>query len=130
MDDVLCIEHAGDRQLLSIRGLSLDLSCCASDHLQEIVVFNLDFPSDTSSVKFRAVQWICTEVMLAVAALANLMPRKLLALIHFLPILTKCSKILPLHLLALVAGRAPRLCVEHDLAADWDQKYVWLPFCS
>ncbi|KAK7560488.1 amino acid permease [Phyllosticta citricarpa] len=44
--------------------------------LSEIVVFKLDFPSDTSSVKFRAVQWICTEVMLAVAALANLMPPK------------------------------------------------------
>ncbi|EOO03280.1 putative amino acid protein [Phaeoacremonium minimum UCRPA7] len=42
--------------------------------LSEIVVFDLDFPSDTSSVKFRAVQWICTEVLLAAAALWNLMP--------------------------------------------------------
>ena len=40
--------------------------------LSEIVVFNLDFPSDASSVKFRAVQWICTEVMLAVACICNL----------------------------------------------------------
>ncbi|KAL1614230.1 hypothetical protein SLS56_012162 [Neofusicoccum ribis] len=41
---------------------------------QEIVVFNVDFPSDASSVKFRAVQWICTEIMLAIAAIANLLP--------------------------------------------------------
>lgn len=45
---------------------------------QEIVVFNVDFPSDASSVKFRAVQWICTEIMLAIAAIANLLPRELL----------------------------------------------------
>lgn len=44
--------------------------------VQEIVVFNLDFPSDTSSVKFRAVQWITTEVMLALAAIWNLLPRR------------------------------------------------------
>ncbi|GME60207.1 amino acid transporter [Neofusicoccum parvum] len=42
--------------------------------LSEIVVFNVDFPSDASSVKFRAVQWICTEIMLAIAAIANLLP--------------------------------------------------------
>ncbi|KKY15895.1 putative amino acid permease [Phaeomoniella chlamydospora] len=42
--------------------------------LSEIVVFNLDFPSDASSVKFRAVQWICTEIMLALAAIGNLLP--------------------------------------------------------
>ncbi|KAK7699639.1 hypothetical protein SLS57_012351 [Botryosphaeria dothidea] len=42
--------------------------------LSEIVVFNVDFPSDASSVKFRAVQWICTEIMLAMAAIANLLP--------------------------------------------------------
>ncbi|EOD47670.1 putative amino acid protein [Neofusicoccum parvum UCRNP2] len=42
--------------------------------LSEIVVFNVDFPSDASSVKFRAVQWICTETMLAIAAIANLLP--------------------------------------------------------
>lgn len=38
-------------------------------------MFGKDFPTDTSSVKFRAVQWICTEVLLAVAAVWNLMPR-------------------------------------------------------
>lgn len=43
--------------------------------IQEITVFNLDFPSDASDVKFRAVQWICTEVMLALAVLLNLLPR-------------------------------------------------------
>lgn len=48
--------------------------------IQEIVVFNLDFPSDTSSVKFRAVQWICTEILLALACIANLLPRECLLL--------------------------------------------------
>ena len=41
---------------------------------QEITVFNLDFPSDASDVKFRAVQWICTEILLALAALLNFLP--------------------------------------------------------
>ncbi|KZF25178.1 putative amino acid permease [Xylona heveae TC161] len=40
--------------------------------LSEINVFGLDFPTDPSNVKFRAVQWICTEVFLALAALVNL----------------------------------------------------------
>ncbi|GAB7350261.1 hypothetical protein MBLNU459_g0907t1 [Dothideomycetes sp. NU459] len=44
---------------------------------EEIVVFNLDFPSDASSVKFRAVQWICTEVLLALACLVNLLPPRI-----------------------------------------------------
>lgn len=43
--------------------------------LAEITVFELDFPSDSSSVKFRAVQWICTEVMLGLAVLVNFLPR-------------------------------------------------------
>lgn len=43
---------------------------------QEISVFEVDFPMDTSDVKFRAVQWICTEVLLAFAALWNLLPRE------------------------------------------------------
>ncbi|KAJ5223396.1 Thiamine transporter thi9 [Penicillium chermesinum] len=42
--------------------------------LAELTVFNVDFPSDTDSVKFRAVQWICTEVLLALAALLNFLP--------------------------------------------------------
>jgi amino acid transporter len=40
-------------------------------------VFNLSFPTDTSDVKFRAVQWICTEILLALAAIINFLPRKL-----------------------------------------------------
>ncbi|KAM0188237.1 hypothetical protein ACHAPI_010726 [Fusarium lateritium] len=42
--------------------------------LSEIAVFGTDFPSDSSSVKFRAVQWILTEVMLALACIWNLLP--------------------------------------------------------
>ncbi|KAF5230746.1 hypothetical protein FANTH_13738 [Fusarium anthophilum] len=42
--------------------------------LSEIVVFNTDFPSDSSSVKFRAVQWVLTEIMLALACIWNLLP--------------------------------------------------------
>lgn len=43
---------------------------------QEIVVFNIDFPTDTTDIKFRALQWILTEIMLAMAALWNLLPRE------------------------------------------------------
>ncbi|KAF3406619.1 Thiamine transporter thi9 [Talaromyces pinophilus] len=42
--------------------------------LSEITVFNLDFPTDPSDVKFRAVQWACTEVLLALAAVINFLP--------------------------------------------------------
>ncbi|KAL1888285.1 hypothetical protein Sste5346_009677 [Sporothrix stenoceras] len=42
--------------------------------LSETVVFNLDFPSDPDDVKFRAVQWICTEVMLAAACIWCILP--------------------------------------------------------
>ncbi|KAL6912556.1 hypothetical protein FSST1_010316 [Fusarium sambucinum] len=38
------------------------------------IVFGTDFPSDSSSVKFRAVQWILTEIMLALACIWNLLP--------------------------------------------------------
>ncbi|KAJ5894913.1 Amino acid/polyamine transporter I [Penicillium taxi] len=44
--------------------------------LAELTVFNVDFPQDTDSVKFRAVQWICAEILLALAVLLNLMPPK------------------------------------------------------
>ncbi|GKT76561.1 amino acid transporter [Colletotrichum tofieldiae] len=50
----------------------------------EIVVFNLDFPSDASSIKFRAVQWIATEVMLALAAIWNLLPPRYFKWIFYL----------------------------------------------
>lgn len=38
-------------------------------------MFNLGFPSDPDDVKFRAVQWICTEVMLAAACIWCILPR-------------------------------------------------------
>ncbi|KAL1979675.1 hypothetical protein VTN96DRAFT_5374 [Rasamsonia emersonii] len=44
--------------------------------LSEITVFNLSFPTDPGNVKFRAVQWACTEVLLALAALINFLPPK------------------------------------------------------
>ncbi|KAI8207677.1 Thiamine transporter thi9 [Colletotrichum sp. SAR 10_65] len=52
--------------------------------LSEIVVFNLDFPSDSSSIKFRAVQWAATEVMLAAAAIWNLLPPRYFKWIFYL----------------------------------------------
>lgn len=45
-------------------------------------MFNVDFPKDTDSVKFRAVQWICTEVLLALAALLNFLPREFNLITH------------------------------------------------
>ncbi|KAF7594024.1 hypothetical protein BBP40_010302 [Aspergillus hancockii] len=44
--------------------------------LSELTVFNVEFPTEPSDVKFRAVQWICTEILLALAALLNFMPPK------------------------------------------------------
>ncbi|KAL3463736.1 amino acid/polyamine transporter I [Aspergillus heterothallicus] len=44
--------------------------------LSELTVFDVDFPKDVSDVKFRAVQWIVTEVLLALAALLNFIPPK------------------------------------------------------
>ncbi|KAL2849329.1 amino acid/polyamine transporter I [Aspergillus pseudodeflectus] len=44
--------------------------------LSELTVFEVDFPKDVSDVKFRAVQWIVTEVLLALAAFLNFMPPK------------------------------------------------------
>ncbi|KAK9444769.1 Amino acid/polyamine transporter I [Metarhizium brunneum] len=52
--------------------------------LSEIVVFNLDFPSDASSVKFRAVQWVATEILLALAAIWNLLPPRYFKWIFYL----------------------------------------------
>lgn len=37
-----------------------------------MTVFDINFPTDVSNIKFRAVQWICTEVLLVLAALMNL----------------------------------------------------------
>jgi amino acid transporter len=45
--------------------------------LSEIAVFNLDFPTDTTSIKFRAVQWIVSEILLFLSiALCYISPRK------------------------------------------------------
>lgn len=44
--------------------------------LSEIVVFNVDFPADSGNVRYRAVQWAVTEVMLAIACIVNLLPPK------------------------------------------------------
>ncbi|KAL2072991.1 hypothetical protein VTL71DRAFT_10315 [Oculimacula yallundae] len=52
--------------------------------LSEITVFKVNFPSDASSIKFRAVQWICTEVMLALAVLINFLPPRLFRFIFYL----------------------------------------------
>ncbi|KAH0592410.1 hypothetical protein MHUMG1_09796 [Metarhizium humberi] len=52
--------------------------------LSEIVVFDLDFPSDASSVKFRAVQWVATEILLALAAIWNLLPPRYFKWIFYL----------------------------------------------
>ncbi|RHZ53959.1 putative amino acid permease [Aspergillus thermomutatus] len=52
--------------------------------LSELTVFNVDFPTDTGDVKFRAVQWICTEILLALAALINFLPPKYFRFIFYL----------------------------------------------
>jgi amino acid transporter len=52
--------------------------------LSELTVFNVDFPTDTSDVKFRAVQWICTEILLALAALLNFLPPKYFRFVFYL----------------------------------------------
>lgn len=44
--------------------------------LSEIAVFNLDFPTDTSEVKFRAVQWIVAEGLLALSMSVQYLPPK------------------------------------------------------
>ncbi|CAD0043400.1 unnamed protein product, partial [Aureobasidium pullulans] len=44
--------------------------------LAEIVVFDVDYPSDSDHIKYRAVQWAVTEFMLAVACIVNLLPPK------------------------------------------------------
>ncbi|TVY17306.1 Thiamine transporter thi9, partial [Lachnellula arida] len=52
--------------------------------LSEITVFGVDFPSDSSNVKFRAVQWICTELLLATAALVNFLPQRLFRYVFYI----------------------------------------------
>ncbi|KAH1642869.1 hypothetical protein KXX39_007201 [Aspergillus fumigatus] len=52
--------------------------------LSELTVFNVDFPTDSGDVKFRAVQWICTEILLALAALINFLPPKYFRFVFYL----------------------------------------------
>lgn len=52
--------------------------------LSEITVFNLDFPTDSDNVKFRAVQWLVTEVLLALAAVVNFLPPKYFRWVFYL----------------------------------------------
>jgi hypothetical protein len=54
---------------------------CASDSqaaanylLSEINAFNLSFPTDVNNIDFRAVQWIVSEVFLAISVLMNWLP--------------------------------------------------------
>lgn len=39
-------------------------------------MFNVNYPTETTEVKFRTLQWICTEALLALAALLNFLPRR------------------------------------------------------
>ncbi|QVM11633.1 hypothetical protein D8B26_006279 [Coccidioides posadasii str. Silveira] len=52
--------------------------------LSELTVFEVDFPKNVDSVKFRAVQWICTEVLLGLAAIVNFFPPKYFRWIFYL----------------------------------------------
>ncbi|KAF7887600.1 hypothetical protein EAF00_009894 [Botryotinia globosa] len=70
----VCNTQGAVNYLLSVRVAILS-PLYNSDLFQEIVVFNIDFPSDSSDVKFRALQWITTEIMLALAAIWNLLPQ-------------------------------------------------------
>jgi len=57
---------------------------CASDSqgaanflLSEINAFNLSFTTDVNDIKFRAVQWIISEIFLAISVLTNWLPPRL-----------------------------------------------------
>nr|KMM67512.1 amino acid permease [Coccidioides posadasii RMSCC 3488] len=52
--------------------------------LSELTVFEVDFPKNVDSVKFRTVQWICTEVLLGLAAIVNFLPPKYFRWIFYL----------------------------------------------
>lgn len=49
--------------------------------LSEITVFGLDFPTDPTDIKFRAVQWIVAEVILFLSLSANYLSPKSYSLI-------------------------------------------------
>lgn len=80
-----------------------------TESLQELTVFDVDFPKDVSDVKFRAVQWIVTEILLALAALLNFMPRTLTFFPHQQGTSNVHSQILPIRFLVLVSSCHARL---------------------
>src|ERR1700721_3546849 len=45
--------------------------------LSEINAFDLDFPTDVNDIKFRAVQWILSELFLAIAVATTFLPPRL-----------------------------------------------------
>ncbi|KAF3480047.1 amino acid permease [Arthroderma uncinatum] len=52
--------------------------------LSELTVFNVDFPKNVDDIKFRAVQWACTEVLLALAAIVNFLPPRIFRYVFYL----------------------------------------------
>ena len=49
---------------------------CANFLLSEITIFNVDFPTDTGNIKFRAVQWITAECVLFIGIGMNYLDPK------------------------------------------------------
>ncbi|KAI9739217.1 MAG: hypothetical protein M1834_007430 [Cirrosporium novae-zelandiae] len=52
--------------------------------LSELTVFNVNYPLDSTSIKFRAIQWICTEILLALAILANFLPPRMFRWVFYI----------------------------------------------
>ncbi|KXT01565.1 hypothetical protein AC578_6328 [Pseudocercospora eumusae] len=64
--------------------IASDCQAAANFLLSEITVFGLDYPTDTSNIKFRAVQWIVSEVVLFIAIGMNyLSPKTYKAVFRF-----------------------------------------------
>lgn len=96
--------------------------------MQELTVFNVDFPTETTDVKFRAIQWICTEVLLALAALLNFMPRMSTARLLG-PLLIPSSQVLPMGILPVFGSRHAGLFPECHMASDWNRQYLGIQVC-
>lgn len=90
-------------------------------------MFDVDFPKDTTSVKFRAVQWICTEVLLAMAALLNFMPRMCLTLGLVSTSLTPRSQAFQMGVLYLIQYGHAGLLLEPHLAPHWNPQHLGIP---
>lgn len=90
-------------------------------------MFNVDFPKDTSDVKFRAIQWICTEVLLALAALLNFMPRKLSRCLSLTNTHDCTSPLFPVRLLFLLDDRHAGLRSQPSLASDRHSQHLGVP---